>query len=534
MSTPPAIRDYQLEERIGEGAFGEVWRGLDYTGQPRAIKVLTLTALGGRTGADRELAGVKRIQALGTGHPNLCPILHVGQTDDGRIYYVMPLADNTAGERYVADTLKARLLAGRVPLGVALDWCAQIAEALEFLHRHQLVHRDVKPANIVFRAGVPLLADVGLVRLDADEVSALAGTPAYMAPELKGGVGGDVFALGKVLYELVTGLGPGQFPEIPEELLAADQFRMANDVIACACAPNPRDRYPTALAMAAALRRACTVQPKRVHGGLILGAVMLALLAVLLLASAYTKESNAPLAKATWTNSLGMRFVPLVGESTLMSMWETRVRDFAAFVESQGYNADSGLLVWTPNGWRESGETWRHPGFEQTQDHPVVGMSWHDARAFCDWLTEREHTAGTLALGRRYRLPTNVEWDQAVGNATYPWGESWPPPTEAGNYAGDEAAGQGNPIYAGHRDAYVFTAPVGSFPANRLGLFDLGGNAWEWTDEGVSRSGPHETLRGAGWLHDARPAPASAHRHNGLRDGRYSTTGFRVVCAPTQ
>ena len=100
-----------------------------------------------------------------------------------------------------------------------------------------------------------------------------------VAPELKGGVGGDVFALGKVLYELVTGLGPGQFPEIPEELLAADQFRMANDVIACACAPNPRDRYPTALAMAAALRRACTVQPKRVHGGLILGAVMLALAA---------------------------------------------------------------------------------------------------------------------------------------------------------------------------------------------------------------------------------------------------------------
>lgn len=530
MSTPPAIRDYQLQARIGAGAFGEVWRGVDYNGQPRAIKVLTLTALGGRTGADRELAGVKRIQALGTSHPNLCPILHVGQTDDGRIYYVMPLADTTAGENYVADTLQERLRAGRVPLAHALDWVAQLAEALEFLHRHQLVHRDVKPANILFQGGVPLLADVGLVRLDAEEVSALAGTPAYMAPELKGGVGGDVFALGKVLYELVTGLGPGRFPEVPEELLALDQFRTANDVVACACAPNPRDRYHTAAAMAVALRHARLVQPERPPRVLMVGAAMLALLAVLWIAHAYTKESNAPLAKAAWTNSLGMRFVPLAGGTTLMSVWETRVQDYAAFVEDNGYHADQGLLVWTADGWRATGETWRHPGFDQTQDHPVVGMSWHDARAFCEWLTKREHTAGTLAPDRRYRLPTNGEWDQAVGTTTYPWGEGWPPPADAGNYAGDEAAGQGNPIYAGRRDAYVFTAPVGSFPANRLGLFDLGGNAWEWTDDGVSRSGPHETLRGAGWLHDAGPAPASAHRHNGLREERYSTIGFRVVC----
>jgi formylglycine-generating enzyme required for sulfatase activity len=275
-----------------------------------------------------------------------------------------------------------------------------------------------------------------------------------------------------------------------------------------------------------------------------LGVAILVLLAALWMVLNDSKDSKANLAaqpvtntltkglpKAAWTNSLGMQLVPLGSGTTRMSVWKTRVQDFTAFVEASGHDATQGLLVWTPKGWQQTGETWRKPGFDQSPEHPVVGVNWHDARAFCEWLTKREHTTGTLAPDQHYRLPTNAEWDVAAGPSAYPWGEGWPPPAEAGNYSGEEAANQGTPMHLGRRDAFPFTAPVGSFKSNRLGLFDLGGNAWEWIDEGQPSAGQHEPMRGCGWLHESQPATRSTHRQNGLRDGRYNSIGFRIVCS---
>ena len=144
-------------------------------------------------------------------------------------------------------------------------------------------------------------------------------------------------------------------------------------------------------------------------------------------------------------------------------------------------------------------------------------MSFEEAMAFCEWLTHRERQEGRISTAEAYRLPTDHEWSCAVGigdredaaqhpsekngkiSDLYPWGSDWPPPPGAGNYNGEEssATDQRNrqPILAGYRDGFNNTAPVGSFPPNALGLFDLGGNAGErcsdlW-DEGrsVSRGG---------------------------------------------
>ena len=156
-------------------------------------------------------------------------------------------------------------------------------------------------------------------------------------------------------------------------------------------------------------------------------------------------------------NSLGMKFVPAPGTDVLFSIWDTRVRDYAAFALATSYNA---------------GTEWKNPSFTQTYNHPVVNVSWDDAKAFCQWLTGKERGEGRIGNEQEYRLPTDAEWSVAVGSGKYPWGNEWPPPKGMGNYDPSLAV-----------DSYVSTSPVGSFPPNRFGLYDMGGNVWQWCDD---------------------------------------------------
>src|SRR5262249_4861142 len=146
---------------------------------------------------------------------------------------------------------------------------------------------------------------------------------------------------------------------------------------------------------------------------------------------------------------------------------------------------------------------WRRPGFGQGRTHPVVNVSWEDAMAFCNWLTNKETTAKTLPAGWKYRLPTDAEWSGAVGlkksgNKSgreehlalplYPWGTEWTPSKGAGNYHPSLGV-----------DSYPHTSPVGSFRPNALGLYDLGGNTWEWCMDVFNESANYRILRGASW-----------------------------------
>ena len=233
-------------------------------------------------------------------------------------------------------------------------------------------------------------------------------------------------------------------------------------------------------------------------------------------------------------NSLGMRFVPVPGTNVLFSVWETRVKDYQAFCAA-------------------TGRAWEKPEFSQTGDHPAVNVSWEDGKAFCEWLSEKE--------GKRYRLPTDHEWSCAVGigdqenaNATpkskdmkiadvFPWGEQWPPPNDAGNYCGEEcrtraglaklkAAGydpSNFPVIEGFNDGNVFTAAVGSFRPNGLGIYDLGGNVWEWCQDGYEPGSASRVLRGGSWLNNHRDRMLSSCRFNRVPDCRDEDIGFRAV-----
>jgi formylglycine-generating enzyme required for sulfatase activity len=256
---------------------------------------------------------------------------------------------------------------------------------------------------------------------------------------------------------------------------------------------------------------------------------------------------NGQAADKPWQNSLGMAFVPVPGTEVLFCKWETRVKDFEAFVNETGHDATARMYSLKGGSWNRNGDTWKAPGFAQGATHPVVGVSWDDAQAFCKWLTQKERKAGRLKAGQEYRLPKDWEWSVAVGlnedkngspkdkdektEDVYPWGRDWPPPRDAGNYAGSEAKDADwtwTPI-EGFRDAYARTAPVGSFKADRFGIFDLGGNVWEWCEDFYDGRIGARVLRGGSWYNYVSRDLLSSHRDCNDPGYRIDFNGFRVV-----
>ncbi|MGA2063553.1 MAG: formylglycine-generating enzyme family protein [Thermoguttaceae bacterium] len=222
---------------------------------------------------------------------------------------------------------------------------------------------------------------------------------------------------------------------------------------------------------------------------------------------------------------------------------------FRQFVADTSYKTDAekaekpGAFGWDPDkkafGFNEK-YSWRNTGFEQTDEHPVVNVSWNDAVAFCKWLSKKE--------SKTYRLPTEAEWEYAcrAGTTTrYSSGDDPETLAKVGNVA-DAAAKAKFPDWKYTikvNDGYVFTAPVGKFTPNAFGLCDMHGNAWQWCadwcgaeyyakspadDPTGPDTGAVRVLRGGSW--DYGPCYArSANRGRGAPDDRNNNTGFRVA-----
>jgi eukaryotic-like serine/threonine-protein kinase len=227
-STPAADKDvsvpslvggrYELGPLLGQGGNGRVYRAMDRSLRRRvAVKLLHDAEASAEHAArfEREIS----LQA-GLGHANLIPVLDAG-LDEGRRYLVMPLIQGTT----LADRIVFGPLAGREArtVGVAL------AGALECVHAHGVVHRDVKPSNVLLgRDGQVFLADFGIAcrRGEPDQAAlprfSMTGTAAYLAPEQveSGTIGypGDVYALGLVLLEALTGVRAYRGPMLEQAL----------------------------------------------------------------------------------------------------------------------------------------------------------------------------------------------------------------------------------------------------------------------------------------------------------------------------
>jgi CHASE2 domain-containing sensor protein len=257
-SDPPLVADHTLLRRVGTGAYGEVWVARNAVGIFHAVKVIHRRAFESSDPFEREFRGITRFMPISRSHPGFVHVLQVGPEEvSDYFYYVMELADDVGeGTEISVETYEPKNLSNflkrrkRLSTSECLRLGLHLTDALSRLHQAGLVHRDIKPSNIIFVRGLPKLADIGLVTRIAvhpRDVSFL-GTRGYIPPEGPGSPLADIYSLGKVLYEVYSGMDREQFPSLPTSLLEAPGAGLAvlNQAVLRACELDPRQRYQSA------------------------------------------------------------------------------------------------------------------------------------------------------------------------------------------------------------------------------------------------------------------------------------------------
>lgn len=266
---PGSIRigRYEILAELGHGAMGVVYKAQD----PRIGRIVAIKTLSG-AGQGTELEQYRArflVEAKSAGrlnHPNVVTVHDVTEDDQGRPCLVLEFVEGTTLERLVIDE--------NIPFSRLLELIIQVARALAYAHANGIVHRDVKPANImVTKAGVAKLSDFGIAKLEGTSMTIagqVMGTPAFMSPEQCTGTGvdhrSDIFSLGAVLYTLTAGEKPfpgDTFTSVAYKVVHVTHSPVRDlnptlpeqlDVILARClAKNPADRYASAADLAADL-----------------------------------------------------------------------------------------------------------------------------------------------------------------------------------------------------------------------------------------------------------------------------------------
>ena len=245
----------------------------------------------------------------------------------------------------------------------------------------------------------------------------------------------------------------------------------------------------------------------------------------------------------------GPQHTVVISNDLLVARHEVTVGQFQTFVSQAGYVTDAeqsgkgcnGLDVASGNVVRKSDCVWSSPGFRQTDDHPVVCVSWNDATAFCRWLTSK--------TGQTFRLPTEAEWEyccRAGSDRMFANGDDADSLRGIAN-CGDlslKALCRSLTSTADWNDSYPFTAPIGSFQANTFGIDDMHGNVGEWCldwfdadyfakspeadPQGPEQADTWHVVRGGSWYNNPFSCRSSG-RHDGIPTEASTTNGFRVV-----
>jgi len=488
------VRDggFLLLAAIGHGGCANVWRAYDNRQRGvMAVKVLHGQYAQDASRRERFFRGARHMARLR--HPGIVRVVEEACEDGGYYFFVM--------EYVGGGDLRQAVKAGRLSLQERLRVIAEVGEALGFAHEHGVIHRDVKPGNVLLGVdGRPKLTDFDLVRA-ADTTGGTRttglGTFLYAAPEAMVDAKGaaepaDVYGLGMTAIFALHGddLPSDVLWELPEFVAALEVDERRREALRRAVARKVGDRWATVAEFCQALRDAVIQQWKD---------------PVLGIEFVYVEPGEfrmgSPKDEAGRFDDETRHQVRLT-RGFWMATTPVTQGQFAKFVEETGFKGSD---------WKQSGGP----------DHPVANVSWHDAESFCRWLSQR--TGGDV------RLPTEAEWEYAARAGTQP--AIYAPKLE------DIA------WYAGNSGGHAH--PVGEKQPNAWGLYDMLGNVWEWcadwydstygvgTAAGtvVDPTGPTEgtnrVLRGGSWLYDARDVRAASRFAHGPGI-RNSALGFRL------
>lgn len=457
---PPSIPDYELLRCIGRGAYGEVWLARSTaTGALRAAKIVWRERLEHERAFRREFEGIQRFERISREHPSQLALFHIGHNDAaGYFYYLMELADDAhtkagmskaehafvhASDRheggpsepetpdslnYSPHTLRGELAQGRLQPPRVLEIGLALAEALGHLHRHGLVHRDVKPSNVIFVNGRPKLADIGLVT-DASDQCSIVGTEGYLPPEGPGTPQADIFALGKVLYEATTGSDRRQFPDLPPDLKewpdAAPVLEL-NRIVLKACATQAQERYGSVAALHSDLARLAAGKSVRrahqlsrrwrlVRRGAVWLTVGGIVVTVFALANRVRQPAFAEPAEKLSTNELANRYF-VMGKLNFESSRDTNMpvaADYFTkatqidtnFALAYGYLAEAyswgGFEKWNPN-WeflpQAKANADRALSLDESVGEAHLALAWYHVAREWNWSEAEKEAALALKL----------------------------------------------------------------------------------------------------------------------------------------
>jgi len=610
-STPKKIGKYDIVAPLGKGAMGVVYQGFDP--MIRRYVALKTIQLGFAEPADEDIVQRFHREAQAAGnlsHPNIVSVYEYGE-DAGRAFIAM---------EYVEGQTLAELLKIKHPFALAdiQTIIAGVLSALEYSHRMGIIHRDVKPGNIMIdNAGAVKVMDFGIARVESSTLTrtgTILGTPGYMSPEQLLGeavdLRSDIYSAGVVLYEILTGeraftgssfasviykvihneLAPpsGLKPTLPASLdalvskacakRAQDRFQSADDFSTAMekalisreegrrpTVPGPNDASTLAAPTPAASRTRSFIKPLGVAAGVVM--VGLAMAAWFFLSTTPAPEplalpqpgstfrdcatcpemvvlpageflQGAPAANIQREANEGPRRVVAVDYPLAVSRFEITRAEFARFAEETGHEG-AGCYTYDGSWDLDQHLSWQSPGFVQDDTHPATCISWNDAQAFTRWLSE--------ASGRNYRLLSASEWEYAAQAGRTPAAGVAAGGTklcQSANVA-DRSAEETFPGWAVFdcQDGHVYTASVGSYPANPYGVHDMFGNVFEWvadcwndTYANAPQDGSAWTegncnlrvLRGGSW-YTAPGYVRISFRNRFDADYRSSSFGFRVA-----
>ncbi|MBP3693597.1 MAG: SUMF1/EgtB/PvdO family nonheme iron enzyme, partial [Thermoguttaceae bacterium] len=460
-----------------------------------------------------------------------------------------------------------------LPLETLLPIFRPLAEALDLAHRNGILHRDVKPQNIMFMGKTPVLIDFGIAaRIRPENVTSntqsfsrtdtmahsSSGTPRYMAPEQMEGKSQnsrtDQYALAMTLYEMLTGSLPfsGGVVSIVLQKSRFDpqlpQFAPhVNAALARALSFNAADRFSTCAEFIDALTTPLPEPaPKSVpktkasHLGVAVF-LLLALFAGLIFISrsgeTVVRTAGERMVKTVDGIEYAFRWCP--PGSFLMGSPEDELGRYD--------NETQHSVTLTQGFWMLETEVtqamWEsvmgnNPSYFKGAQNPVEQVSWTDCDSFCKKLSSK--------LGVEVSLPTEAQWEYAcrAGTTTaYSFGSSASDLYRYGNYCDSSNTSGFSWQDKAHNDGHDKTAPVKSYSPNAWGLYDMHGNVWEWcsdwhgsysesptSDPTGPNSGSNRVNRGGGWDSNAEGS-RSAYRDYCVPGFRYADLGFRIVLA---